>query len=497
MFKNKLKYTLLVGNLYNIKCDFTFNVYIDGKKTDLTKTLTFEKITEYKEKGRHEGDINLTSYDNQFIEDNNYKFDNHIQWSVFYEYMNKECKVINDDDKKILKGKGFIEAKFDNRIYKDGKADYDCFEHFKDKNVVVNLYYFSTVQYKIINKDKILKLKDNYDPKKWEKIEIALNYFSNLGRRFTYKDIQEYLGYFYVGISNDGSEIFGAIDLGDFEKLITDTDAQRIILRENIENRISNEITINFNDNKNIKIKSYKNITIHDLCSIYKCRPNNFCNSIEGKKFALENGYFKFFVKENQELTDKDLVQDNMTCKCIKYRISFHIIDKNRKVTLLSSGEDCKVEELNKKIEEIRTKYKLNNHKVELYKGYDSAYFNLESYENYLDYRIAVVFREQGENPKADEHKIEEHIEVPIEKPIEKPKEKTIEIPKGEPKEIPTEEPKEEHPEGPKEEEHTEEHNNITQSTDVYGKTNNIQETKKGVCGNCSKKNNGNSEKVI
>ena len=195
MFKNKLKYTLLVGNLYNIKCDFTFNVYIDGKKTDLTKTLTFEKITEYKEKGRHEGDINLTSYDNQFIEDNNYKFDNHIQWSVFYEYMNKECKVINDDDKKILKGKGFIEAKFDNRIYKDGKADYDCFEHFKDKNVVVNLYYFSTVQYKIINKDKILKLKDNYDPKKWEKIEIALNMpkdsLMSLLPEFTYSTMQE------------------------------------------------------------------------------------------------------------------------------------------------------------------------------------------------------------------------------------------------------------------------------------------------------------------
>jgi len=205
MFKNKIKYSLLAGSLYNVKCNFIFNVYIDGEKTALTKTLTFKKIKEYKEKGRHEDGINLKSYDEQYTGNNKYKFDNHIQWSVFFAYMDKDCKVL-DDDKKILKDKVFIEAKFDNIIYKGGKADYDCFEYFKDKNIDVNLYYVSKVQYKILNEDEIKGYKNRYSEKNWKIIENKLTYFSGKKERLTYRQLMEYLKWANVGISPNGGK---------------------------------------------------------------------------------------------------------------------------------------------------------------------------------------------------------------------------------------------------------------------------------------------------
>ena len=435
MFKNKIKYSLLAGSLYNIKCDFTFNVYIDGQKTELTKTLKFDEIEEYKTIGRKVGKENLPSYDKD-TEDRKkegndpFGFDNYIQWMVFYEYIDEECNVFKDEEK-ILKDKDFIGAKFDNITYNNGKVDYKAFEFYKKQKSVVNIYYVSKVQYKILNKDKIKGLKENYDTGNWNYIESRLKYYSELHRRITYKELIDDLKCFSVGISACDYANWTGIPLDSYNNFISDDDAKRIVLDPDITYYKENPITINLENGNTIKINSYGNIKISELISHYTVvDKNSYWKSIDKKEFALKEGYFKFFNKENKELTDKDLVQDNMTCKCIKYRMSFHKIDKNKKVILLSSCKDCNVEDLDKEIENIRGKYKLNNHKVELYKGYDSNLFIYESYKNYLDYRIAVVFIEQGENSKADEHKVEESIEKQTEKkPIEKPKEKN---PKGE-----------------------------------------------------------------
>ena len=424
MFKNKIKYSLLVGSLYNVKCDFTFNVYIDGKKTELTKTLKFDEIEEYKTIGRKVGKENLSSYDKD-TEDRKkegndpFEFDDYIQWMVFYEYIDEECNVVKDE-KKILKDKEFIGAKFDSKIYKSGKVDYKGFEFYKDQKTVVNLYYVSKVQYKILNKDKIEGLKENYDTGNWNYIENRLKYYSELHRRITYKELIDDFKCFNVGISVNDTPNWTGIPLDSYDNFISDDDAKRIVLDPDITYYKENPITINLENGNTIKINSFGNIKISELISFYTVvDKNSYRNSIDKKEFALKNGYFKFFNKENKELTDKDLVQDNMTCKCIKYRISFHKIDKKtKKVTLLSSGNDCNAEDLNKEIEKIKTEEKLNNYKFELYKGYDSNNYICESYKNYLDYRIAVVFIEQGENPignpieapKEEEHKpTEEH----------------------------------------------------------------------------------------
>ena len=39
MFKNKIKYSLLVGSLYNVKCAYIFNVYINGEEKNLKKKI--------------------------------------------------------------------------------------------------------------------------------------------------------------------------------------------------------------------------------------------------------------------------------------------------------------------------------------------------------------------------------------------------------------------------------------------------------------------------
>jgi len=419
MFKNKIKYSLLVGSLYNVKCDFTFNVYIDGEKTKLTKTLKFDEIEEYKTTGRKVGKESLPSYDKD-TEDRKkkgeepFEFDDYIQWMVFYEYIDEGCNVFTDE-KKILKDKEFIGGKFDSKIYKSGKVDYEGFEIYKNQKTVVNFYYVSKVQYKILNKDKIEGLKGNYDTENWNYIESRLKYYSELHRRITYKELIDDLKCFNVGISVCDYPNWTGIPLDSYSKFISNEDAKRIVLLPDFSYYKLNPITINLENGNTIKINSFGNIKISELISFYTVvDKNSYRNSIDKKKFALKEGYFKFFNKENKELTDKDLVQDNMTCKCIKYRISFHKIDKNNKVILLSSGKDCNAEDLNKEIEEFKTENKLNNYKVELYKGYDSNSITFESYKNYLDYRIAVVFRKQGENP--------------IENPIETPKE---ENPKG------------------------------------------------------------------
>ena len=137
MFKNKIKYSLLVGSLYNVKCDFTFKAYIDGKEVKYEKILTFDEIKKYKEeginiKGKNIKSENIKSFTEMLKTNSNYDFADYIQNIVFYCLKNNiYCAP--------LANKKFVKAKFDGD---ETKVDFKGFETYKDngdKRILVEI----------------------------------------------------------------------------------------------------------------------------------------------------------------------------------------------------------------------------------------------------------------------------------------------------------------------------------------------------------------------
>ena len=403
MFKNKFKYSLLIGSSYNVKCDFTFKAYVDGEELAYKKTLNFGKITEYKEKGINIKGVNMKSFNKMLEEDSEYDFADYIQKIVFYPI--KEYGGAHTP----LAGKKFVKAKFDGS---ETEVDFKGFEKYKDDKITVNFYYFTRVEYKIINEDEILKLKGYYDSEKWKEIKNSLEIFSKRNVRLTYDEIKNRLKWFTVEIFNKDINMYQSIALLKSDSYITEDESKKIKLLEDKKNRIPKKIKIFFNDSKEIEIKSYKGIKIKDLCDIYE---DSDCS------FALKNGYFKFYDKSNgKELKDEDLVQDNMSCENIKYEVAIYKIDKNEKKNIIK--EYSVVDDLKATINYYKAKTEYKDYKFEVYRGYKNGSYDAEkdSYKNYLDYKVVIVIREQGENPKADEYKAEESKEKPIETHIDK-----------------------------------------------------------------------------
>jgi len=172
------------------------------------------------------------------------------------------------------------------------------------------------------------------------------------------------------------------------------------------------DTTITLEGGKNIKITSRENIKISELLSIFdthRLSNDSFGWSSKDKKTFLLNSsnYFEFYDKNGTELKDNDLVKEEMTCKNVKYEVCFAKQDKNKNLTFFSTYDVSKVD-LTSEIEKVKNKNGLSDYKTEIHTmWYNDSWEKDEDYENYLNYKLLVIFVEQDK--PTEEKPTEEH----------------------------------------------------------------------------------------
>jgi len=521
MFKNKIKYSLLIGSLYNVKCDYIFNVYINGKKTSISKTIEWNTLCNI-----CEGNAEFDFEENKFASYKEYKknhssykkrLDAYLQRVLFYKESQEGGILENCFYDDIMKHS--IEGM---KYYTSGVSDKQILEYedIKDdstSDIKIEVYYVKKAEYKILNetevlsKDFINSLNVSYEKYTVEDAVILfLKNIKNINYCLTYKQLLEKLSLFDVYI--DGEQI-----KEDDNKYITPEEAKKLYLLPKLEFQNKKKIKLEFDNNDH---KIYKNITIPSYVTLKYIKESSYYNSKCKGKICYDISHHEGleFYKDstyNDKIGDNDIVKGNIYVKVKQYFVTT-FTDKIFPL-LLNTGKFVDVDKLNDYINEYKKNKDLIGKKHYISPVIESTIFESNfKYEDCLTNHICVFVNSKINETK--EELKEEHIEelkeelknkeILIETPKEEFKDKHIEKPKSEHKEIPTEEPKEETPtEEPKTtehnpieeipniptgEEHIENTNNITQNTSSStSSANDNSETKEkgGKCGKCNYKN--------
>ena len=435
MFKNKIKYSLLVGSLYNVKCNYIFNVYINGKKTSITKKINcgtlfdiYEHIGDFQFEGKK-----FASYEEYKKKDPSETFDDYLQWVLFYKEKNDKNSELKDclydcEMKHSIEGMDFYTSGVsDKQIsqYSDIKSD-------KDGDIKIDVYFVKKAKYEIINKtqvysdDFINSLNVHYNDKTTEESVICcLGNIEDTNFCLTYKKLLEKLNLFDVYI--DGEKINE-----DDKKYITPDEAKKLYLLPKLDFQKIKPITLYFNNNehfveKHIKIPSYVTLKYIKESSYYnsKCK-GKICYDIshhKGLEFYEDSTY-------NNKIGDNDIVKGDIYVKVKQYFVTT-FTDKWSPY-LLNIGKFVDVNKLNDYINEYKTKEDLigKKHYISPVIGSDKFKPNVK-YEDFLTNHICVTVISKEDEPK-EEIKEEKHIEKPEEESKEEKPivEKLIDDPK-------------------------------------------------------------------
>ena len=421
MFKNKIKYSLLVGSLYNVKCYYIFNVYINGEKTSIPKTIGWGMLFNiYKSPDIFEFEgKNSFSYEEYKKKDTSYtkNFAHYLYCILFFKELEDENSDIN---------KCFAPEFKD----KDGKKinDYADFKWELDGDTIIDVYFIKEAKYEILNEKEVLSYDFIGSFGKWykdktaeESVRICLEKIKSTNYCLTYKELLKKLNLFDVYI--DGKQI-----KEDDKKYITPEEAQKLVLKPKLEYQKIKFLTLNLHGQciSDVEIPSYINLKY--FLEKYPFRGSGNCYNFtkhEGLKFSAYG----------KELKEDDIIGDVIDIKIEKYYVVI-IKDTDK---LINKGEYVEVDNLDEFIKNFKEKKGLigKKHKI-------GANFINNSFFKY-DYKIcftSTLLVVVSTTEKEEEYK-EEHIEKPKEeskeeKLIEKPKEEHIKEIK---EEIPTDDP--------------------------------------------------------
>lgn len=428
MFKNKIKYSLLVGSLYNVKCDYIFNVYINGEKTKLTKRIdwillskinsnSFSKDNSFEFEGKK-----FSSYKKYKKEHLDYKsdFDDYLEWVLFYKESQeggilKDC-YYNNIMKHSIEGMGYYEIGYNSKIsqYSDIKED-------KSGIIKIDVYFVKKAEYKILNETEVLS--EDFinssggfykDKTVEESIKLCLETIKAKNYCLTYKELLEKLNLFDVYI--DGKQI-----KSDDKKYITPEEAKKLVLKPKLEFQKKKTITLYFDNNDNhvsrdISIPSYVTLKYIKETSKYNdIWDKNTCYNIhkyEGLEFYKNNGY-------SDKIGDNDIIKSDIYVKVKQYFVT--TFTDNIFPTLLSSGEFVDVNNLDDYINEYKKKNNLIGKKHSICAVVqDNLTDKKIDFKKILTNHICVIFSSKIDEPKEESKEEPKEQDKPTE---EKPKE--------------------------------------------------------------------------
>ena len=443
MFKNKIKYSLLAGSLYNVKCDYTFNVYINGKKTSISKTIKLGTLFDI---GGGLGSFDFEG--NKFDSYEKYKkenpttqtFDNYLQCVLFYKEIDDELKdcLYACEMKHSTEGMVLYTTEFDDKQI----LKYDDIEDCGSGNIKINVYYVKKAEYKILNETEVLSddfinsLKRYYiDKTAKESVRICLEKIKSTNYCLTYKQLLKKLDLFDVYINNEQIK-------NDDKKYITPEEAKKLFLLPKPEFQKKKTINLYFNNDDHIRYQSMtipSYVTLNYIKESFKYNDiwnNETCYNIykhEGLEFYNDSAF-------NNKIGDKDIIKGDIYVKVKQYFVATFkdTVFKD----FLCNGEYVDVDNLDDYINKYKTNNKLIGKKHSIFAVVQNNLIKGESFKDVLTNHICVFV-----NSKINETK-EEHIEKPKEelKPTEELKNEEILI------ETHKEGPKEEHIEEIKEE---------------------------------------------
>ena len=415
MVNDKLKYSLIAGSLYNIHCDYIFNVYVNGKKTELTKKIdysTLEKISDGDTKdGKFNFDgSNFDSYEKYKEKNKNQVFDDYLRWVLFYKEKSNKSNILHDCFYTAMEYNGKKIQDFD---------DIPETKHLSD-SFKFDVYFIKKAEYKIKNETEVLSENfiNSYIPLKNDKnikvdikkeIKNQLDNLKNINCCITYSELSNKLNLFDVYVNNI------KIDEDD-KKYITPEESQNLFLIPKVDFQKIKTITLNFNNNGH---KISQKIDIPSYVTLKYIKGSEYGHSRDEKNcYDISNNGLEFYYKNNQ-LNDADIIKDELSVEVKKYFVA--IIKSVIHEQFINNGKLVEVEKLDDYINDYKKKNKLIGKQhlirpVVNYKFIHENYLNISTNQIYIGVSCTTNEKEPAKPVEEPAKPVEEPA-----KPVEEP----------------------------------------------------------------------------